>query len=162
MLSSERKGPALMRSSQPIIVPIVIALVGLVTIVLSFSPLSQSRLVSAGRSSPSVLKGELSPYGLVPANDQNLEVEVVTLTEIGFDPPVITRPRGPFILALHNRTGERELVFRISRIQAEQVYEVRVRSGRRSQYQRLDLPLGSYVVSEVNHPAWNCALTITR
>ncbi len=93
---------------------------------------------------------------------QDLEVEVITATEGGFDPAVITRPRGPFILALHNRSGERELVFRIFRAQGEQLNELRLRPGRRSQHQRLELPPGDYVISEANHPAWRCDVTISR
>lgn len=34
-----------------------------------------------------------------------VHVEPVTLTPQGFDPPKLVRPRGPFILLLHNRSG---------------------------------------------------------
>jgi len=96
------------------------------------------------------------------SDEQDLEVEVITATENGFDPSIITRPRGPFILALHNMSGEKELVFRIYRAQGEQLQQVRLAPGRRANHQRLDLPPGDYVVAEANHPEWTCALTITR
>lgn len=96
------------------------------------------------------------------SQDESNEVEVITATPNGFEPAVITRPRGPFILAFHNNSGARELVLRISRTRGEQLYELRVRVGRSTQHQRLDLPPGNYVISEANHPEWSCALTITR
>jgi hypothetical protein len=139
-----------------------VAFLGPAAIAVSFGGVSESNSLNAVRALPSVLQLEPKQSSLAPVDNQNLEVEVITLTESGFDPPVITRQRGLFILALHNRSGERELVFRISGPHSEQVSEVRVRSGRRSQYQRLDLPTGSYNIAEVNHPAWSCTLTITR
>lgn len=94
--------------------------------------------------------------------DQNIEVEVVTATSAGFEPAIITRPRGPFILALHNRSGKRELVLRIFRAAGEQLHEVRLRTGSRRQHQRLDLPTGEYIISEAGHPEWRCQLVINR
>lgn len=47
-----------------------------------------------------------------PAADQGgegLEVEVVTATPHGFEPAALTRPRGPFVLAVHNQSGGAEL-----------------------------------------------------
>lgn len=94
--------------------------------------------------------------------DQNVEVEVITATAQGFEPTAITRPRGPFVLALHNRSGEEDLALRVYRVSGEQVHEVRLRTGRRTQHQRLDLPAGEYLIAEADHPEWRCRLTINR
>ena len=121
----------------------------------SHSPYRQATLLSA----PELPLEPPNPGAI--SDEQDLEVEVVTATENGFDPSIITRPRGPFILALHNMSGERELVFRIYRAQGEQLQQVRLPPGRRANNQRLDLPPGDYVIAEANHPDWTCALTIT-
>lgn len=94
--------------------------------------------------------------------DQNVEVEVITATPANFEPATITRARGPFILAIHNRSGEKDLVLRIHRNSHEQLYEVRLRTGSRRQHQRLDLPPGEYIISEAGHPEWRCQLVINR
>lgn len=96
------------------------------------------------------------------AANQDIEVEVITATPAGFEPATITRARGPFILALHNRSGNRELVLRIYRVSGEQLHEVRLRTGSRRQHQRLDLPPGEYIISEAGHPEWRCQLVVNR
>jgi hypothetical protein len=97
----------------------------------------------------------------VAQNDQ-IEVEVITATSVGFEPQALTRPRGAFILAVHNRSGEPELELRVARTQGERLHELRLGGGRRSQHQRLNLPPGDYVISETGHPDWRCTLTITH
>lgn len=94
--------------------------------------------------------------------DEGIEVEAITVTETGFDPIVVTRQSGPFIIAMHNMSGEKELVFRIHRAQGQQLHQLRLPAGRRANHIRLDPPIGDYVISETNHPSWSCALTITR
>ena len=96
------------------------------------------------------------------AQGENIEAEVITATANGLEPAVITRPHGPFVLAVHNRSGDGELVFRLTRAQDGQLNEVRLRAGRRRQHQRLDLPPGEYILSEVSHPTWRCQILITR
>ena len=102
------------------------------------------------------------PPGPSTSANQDIEVEVITATPAGFEPAMITRSRGPFILALHNTSGERELDFRIYRAQGQQLQQLRLPPGRRANHRRLDLPPGDYVVAEANHPEWTCALTITH
>lgn len=102
------------------------------------------------------------PPGPSASANQDIEVEVITATPAGFEPATITRARGPFILALHNRSGEKELLLRIYRVSGEQLHEVRLRTGSRRQHQRLDLPTGEYIISEASHPEWRCQLVINR
>lgn len=113
---------------------------------------------------PRVVAAGATEYLPVPSGsaEQNIEVEVITSTPAGFEPATITRARGPFILALHNRSGEKELVLRLHRVSGEQLQEVRLRSGRRTQHQQLDLPPGEYLITEAGHPEWRCQLVINR
>jgi len=103
-----------------------------------------------------------NPTGPRVSASQNIEVEVITATPAGFEPTTITRARGPFILALHNRSGDKELVLRLYRVSGEQLHEVRLRTGSRREHQRLDLPTGEYMISEASHPEWRCQLVINR
>lgn len=149
-------------NNRQVILLAVSALLGSSTIAFSFSGVEPFSSVNADRTSTSVLQSEPEQFVPALADDQHLEVEVITVTENGFDPPLVTRTRGPFIIALHNRSGESELVFRIFRAQGERLHEIGLRAGRRANHLRLDLPIGDYIISETNHPSWSCALTITR
>src|SRR5215475_5623746 len=54
----------------------------------------------------------------------SMEVEIVTATRRGFDPLVISRPKGKFILMVTNRSGD-DLDFRFSRQIGESVHEIK-------------------------------------
>lgn len=95
-------------------------------------------------------------------SQENIEVEVVMARANGFEPAVITRPQGPFVLGIHNQSGAGELVLLLERAQGGQVQELRLRTGRRRQHQLLDLPIGEYVLSEATHSRWRCQIIITR
>jgi hypothetical protein len=87
---------------------------------------------------------------------------VVMATPDGFEPGVVTRPPGPFVLALHNRSGAGELVLRLVRVRDGERYEWRLRRGRRRHHQRLELPPGEYILSEASNPAWRCRILLTQ
>jgi hypothetical protein len=95
-------------------------------------------------------------------SQDSVEVEVVMATPDGFEPAVVTRPHGPFILAVHNRSGARELVLRLLSLQDGQISETRLRPGGRRQHQRLNLPPGEYTLSEASHSEWHCQILVTR
>lgn len=94
-------------------------------------------------------------------SQEEIEVEVVTVRESGFEPREITRPQGPFMLAIINKSGAAELALRLDTVQRNRVHEVRLPKGRIRWHQRLDLPTGDYVLSEQNHPDWICRLRLT-
>ncbi len=95
-------------------------------------------------------------------SQESIEVEVVMATADGFEPAVVTRPHGPFILAVHNRSGSGELVLRLVSVQDGRRYDARLQHDRRRHYQRLDLPHGEYILSEAGHPAWRCQIMLTQ
>lgn len=95
------------------------------------------------------------------ANPQRLEAELITLLPSGIDPAEIRRPRGPFVLAVENRSGSHELDLRLSRENGERLHEARMLRGRLGWKKHVDLPPGSYLLTEANHPDWVCRITIT-
>lgn len=95
------------------------------------------------------------------SNEQRLEAEVITLNPSGFEPSEITRPAGPFILALHNRSGLEQLMLRIDTTSGPRMREIRMQWEKSDWSDVVELPVGSYTVTEPNNPDWVLRLTIT-
>lgn len=102
--------------------------------------------------------------GLVQTISQpRLEAERVTLRATGFEPREITRPAGRFLLAVNDRSGQRDVVFVLMRESGRQLHRVRVRETTRKHEWRqvVNLAPGTYVLSEAAHPDWTCRITLT-
>ena len=113
--------------------------------------------------SPRSTKG-LFPAASKPIQDSNnrrLEAELITVHPTGFEPSEITRPAGPFILALQNRSGLEQLLLRIERSSGPRVREVQMHWEKSDWSDVIELPVGSYTVTEANNPDWVLRLTIT-
>jgi len=94
--------------------------------------------------------------------NQRIETELITLYQSGFEPREITRPQGPFILGVDNRTGLDGVELQLNRAGGTRVNALQTRKRKISWRDIVDLAPGHYVVSEVNHPEWSCQITITR
>jgi hypothetical protein len=95
------------------------------------------------------------------SNNRRLEAELITLHPTGFEPSEITRPAGPFILAFQNRSGLEQLMLRIDKSSGPRVREVPMHREKSDWSDVVELPVGSYTVTEVNNPDWILRLTIT-
>jgi hypothetical protein len=91
----------------------------------------------------------------------SLEAILITLQPYGFEPAEVTLKAGPFLLAVDNRSGVHEPVFRVTRVAGNRTHEVRMAKGRLAWRQLVDLPPGDYVLTESVHPDWVCQITIT-
>lgn len=91
---------------------------------------------------------------------QSLEGERIMITPAGFEPSEIIRPRGRFLLMVDNRSGLHELTLRLT-INGQHVREKRFVPGALNWSEILDLPSGTYTVTEADHPDWLLRLTIT-
>ena len=91
-----------------------------------------------------------------------VEVEVVVLTPDGFQPSQISRPVGPFILQVDNRTGMEQIEVTIFQTGAGMIDRARIGSGQIDWNNEYDLAPGSYTLSESSHPAWVCPITIVN
>lgn len=92
---------------------------------------------------------------------ERLETERITIRPDGFEPAQITRAQGEFILAADNLSGLREVTLILEHETGKRVHERRVPLEQFKWRARLDLNPGRYVIREVDHPEWACALTIT-
>jgi hypothetical protein len=91
----------------------------------------------------------------------NMEVEVISITRNGFEPSEIRRPAELFLLAVNNQGRPTELSFEICRLNGQKLHEMKGGKGQQRQRKILDLPPGQYVLKELNHPEWSCAIVLS-
>ena len=77
----------------------------------------------------------------------------------GFMPDEVDVSSGRYLIVLHNRTGRRDLTFRLDRENGERLREVRQQQlDWKGQF---DLQPGNYILSELEHPEWRCVIRVT-
>lgn len=120
-----------------------------------------------GRTNRRVVSALDPPIVIIPTALQNetanddTEAEIITIRPTGFEPAAITRPRGEFLLVINNRSGLEEINWRLDREAGGNLRDVRIHDGKSRSGNFEDLPPGSYVLTEANHPDWTCRITIT-
>lgn len=92
---------------------------------------------------------------------QHIEAEVITIRSTGFEPSEITRPKGPFVLAIENRSGLQAMQLRLDSVGVARLLDFQMPKTKHDWNDRLDLPPGKYVLSDAYHPDWACSITIT-
>jgi hypothetical protein len=93
--------------------------------------------------------------------NQRIEAELISIRPGGFEPTQITRPKGPFLLAIENRSGLKQIEFQLDVEGGMRLFQIQ-RTWERSDWnQVVDPPAGRYVLTETNHPAWKCTISIT-
>lgn len=115
-------------------------------------PISRSQVTGVAQETDAHAQG---------AAENRLETEILTITSTGFEPAEITRPGGPFILAIHNQSGEAGPALRIDRVCGNKLIEVRMPRWRKAVHRQLNPPAGEYLLSLVDHPERNFRITIT-
>jgi hypothetical protein len=125
----------------------------------------------AGRKPPvsvASFKQSAAPeFQVEPKNKDvpTVESEVISLTQFGFEPKEITRPKGPFSLIVNNRIGLKEVNLRLDRDLGngvkEKQKEKNVKNDVLDWQEFLDLNPGTYILSEASNPRLICTLTIT-
>ena len=88
-----------------------------------------------------------------------LEMERITITPTGFEPNVITRGLGRFLLAVDNRSGHDDLTLHLEG-QTGRLRTQRASRSKASWREVLELAAGEYVLREANHREWSCRITI--
>lgn len=95
------------------------------------------------------------------ASEKEVEVEVIALRTGGFAPAQITRPRGPFLLVIDNRSGVEVSAFEIRHEDGSLRHSMRARGHKISWQQMLNLPPGRYLLQPPAYPSISCRLIIT-
>lgn len=90
-----------------------------------------------------------------------LEAEIITVLPRGFEPTEISRPPGPVVLAIYNRSGLEELQLRLQIEVGPRLVDVRVPKRRLDWRGLVNLLPGRYHLTEANHPAWGCTITVS-
>ncbi len=157
----------------PIILSIVVTSAALVSVRLKSAAKSQPKrsdvatLADPPKSSEQpvttvmVSSSALPPIQGDPQN-QRIEAELISIRPSGFEPTQITRPKGPFLLAIENRSGLKQIEFQLSAQGGTRLFQIK-RSWERSDWnQVVDPPAGQYVLTEANHPNWKCTINITQ
>jgi hypothetical protein len=145
---------------------IIIALIGALAIGYWFFSIHTS---SEAHSGVTIITLPL-PAANIPAKSQSqnneLGVEALVLTPMGFDRTEITRPRGKFLLVIKSSLGLYEPSLELSRLVENEPIE-RLKAGvlkkeQQNWVEELDLQPGEYVVNETGKSIWSCRLRITQ
>ena len=88
------------------------------------------------------------------------EIELVTLTPSGFEPAEISRPKGPFVLFVDDRSGRENSSLGLQRVSGERLRTVSLQRNKSQWNDTVDLTPGTYILQDVNNAALRCQITI--
>ena len=88
-----------------------------------------------------------------------LEVELITLRANGFEPLRISRPKGPFVLILEDRSGNNSSSFALQRVNGERLRDVPTSRMKYEWHDVMNLAPGDYLLTNTNSNS-NCQITI--
>jgi hypothetical protein len=91
----------------------------------------------------------------------DFESELITITPHGFEPQEITRPEGRVLLMVDNRSDLDMTSLRLTRETSARINEIRVPREEPNWSEPLDLQPGRYILTESEHPDWQCRFIIT-
>jgi hypothetical protein len=86
---------------------------------------------------------------------------MITLRPAGFEPAELTHRAGLILLAVDNRSWQKEVLLRLDREAGGRLHEEQLADGKLNLRMPLDLSPGRYVLTEANHPGWSCRIVIT-
>lgn len=130
------------------------------------NPFAPSRTSTAVKGIPPEA-GEAQSQSPTAAQTEPLEVELITVGPNGFEPALIKRPAGPFILVIQNRSGtdlgplllETEESGRPT--PANRIASARIDRERLDYSEMLELPSGNYRLRQSENTAWSFRISLT-
>lgn len=94
--------------------------------------------------------------------DENTEVELVMLRPHGFEPAVITRKPGKFLLVVKNHSGVVEgVALSVRNSAAQSLQQANLPLQRMNWDSVLNLQPGAYTLTADNNPDWSCSIVIS-
>ena len=93
------------------------------------------------------------------APTDKMEVELITLRASGFEPLEITRPKGPFILLVEDRSGKEHSSFTLQHVKGQQVRDVNTDRMKFEWHDVINVPPGDYLLISANSGS-TCHITI--
>ncbi len=95
------------------------------------------------------------------AQKQRVEAEFIHIDSGGFHPRSITRTPRIFFLIVRNYNDIRNLTISLNQQGGGNVRHIPMQDHGGDWSEALSLPPGTYVLTEDNHPAWRCTVTIS-
>jgi hypothetical protein len=86
----------------------------------------------------------------------------LTLKPTGFEPAKIMLPASQYFLLVQNATGLDRFGLTIEREDGERLEEVRLEPFSRKWKKAITFQPGRYIISEIDHPEWQCVVLITE
>lgn len=102
-------------------------------------------------------KADLQSNSLV--SRRRLEGEVVALSWTGFEPRVISRSAGPFVLLVNNYSHLPVATLLVER-DGNRVRTILLPKEKRNWSDTIDLPPGNYNLREAAHSNWSCQISL--
>jgi len=93
-------------------------------------------------------------------NSQATEIELITLRPAGFEPTEITRPKGPFVLFIDDRSGRENSSLLLQRTNGGQSRAIGLQRQKSEWNDVVDLTPGTYVLQDANNSELRCQITI--
>ena len=91
----------------------------------------------------------------------DFESELITITPHGFEPQEIKRPAGRVLLMVDNQSNFDMMSLQLTREAGPRINEMRVLREQPNWSEAVDLHPGRYVLTDSEHPEWQCRITIT-
>lgn len=86
----------------------------------------------------------------------------LTVKPTGFEPARVSLPADQYFLLIQNDTGLDRFGLVVQREQGERLHDIRLENRNRKWKQVINFRPGRYIISETDHPDWQCVLTITE
>jgi len=93
-------------------------------------------------------------------HSQPTEIELITLRPAGFEPAEITRPKGPFVLFIDDRSGRENSSLVLQRSNGGQVRAIGLQRKKTEWNDVVDLTPGTYILQDANNSELRCQITI--
>ena len=93
-------------------------------------------------------------------NSQPTEIELITLRPAGFEPAEITRPNGPFVLFIDDRSGRDNSSLLLRRSNGGQLRAIGLERRKSEWNDVVDLTPGTYILQDANNSELRCQITI--
>ena len=98
--------------------------------------------------------------GRAAGDNSELEVELITVRPAGFEPAEISRPKGPFVLFIDDRSGTDSSSLVLKRLNNERLRAVNLDRKKSDWHDVVDLAPGTYVLQDAANSELRCQITI--
>jgi hypothetical protein len=132
----------------------------------SRKPLAQPR-TSTGSKIIQPEAGQAQSQSPTAAQPEQLEVELITVGPNGFEPALIKRPAGPFLLVIQNRSGTDLGPLLLEADESgrptpgNRIASARIDRERLDYSELLELPSGNYRLRQSENSAWSFRISLT-